>query len=68
MVDALSRAGMIGSWSPSRCLAAHVSSRLVLAQTLIDHLAQQIVLGPGQKLDLHDELGANPMHAAEHQG
>jgi len=59
---------MIGSWSPSRLVAAHVSRWLVVAQADIDHLAQQIVLGPGQKLDLHDELGANPMHAAEHQG
>jgi len=47
-----------------RHLAAHLSRGLVLAQTLIDHLAQQIVLGPGEKLHLRDELGPDPMNAA----
>jgi len=42
------------------------SRRLVLVQTLIDDLAQQFVLGPGEELDLCDELRADPMHAAQH--
>jgi hypothetical protein len=36
---------------------AHFGRRLVLAQNLVDDLAQQIVLGPGQKLDFGDQLG-----------
>jgi hypothetical protein len=51
-----------------RHLAPDLGRRLVLAQTLIDRLAKQIVLGPGEKLDLHNELGPHPMHAAENQG
>jgi hypothetical protein len=46
---------------------AHPGRRLVLAQTLVHDLAQQIVVGPGQKLDLGDHFGPHPMHAAEHQ-
>ena len=42
------------------------SRRLVLVQTLLDDLAQQFVLGPGEGLDLCDELRADPMHAAQH--
>ena len=38
-----------------------------LAQTVIDDLPQQIVVGPGQKLHFGDELGSHPMHAAEHE-
>jgi hypothetical protein len=34
-----------------RHLAAHLGRLLVLAQTLVHDLAQQIVVGPGQKLD-----------------
>jgi len=48
--------------------APHLGRRLVLAQSLIDDLAQQIVVGPGQKLDLGHQLRPHPMHAAEHQG
>jgi hypothetical protein len=44
---------------PVRHRAADLGRRLVLAQTLIDHLAQQIVIGPGQKLDLGDQLGGS---------
>ena len=45
-----------------RCYSdPHLGRRLVLAQPLIDHLAQQIVFGPGQKLDLGDQLGPYPM-------
>src|ERR1700722_785391 len=31
-------------------------------------LPKQIVVGPGQVLDLGDQLRPHPMHAAEHQG
>ena len=48
-----------------RQLTAHVGSRLVLAQSFIDHLAQQIVAGPGKIFHLDDQLGPDPMHAAE---
>jgi hypothetical protein len=50
-----------------RDLAPHFPRRLVLAQPLIDDLAQQVVLRPGEKFDLGDELGAHPMHPAENQ-
>jgi hypothetical protein len=46
---------------------AHVGRRLVLAQTFIDDLAQQIVAGPAEIFDFDDELGSHPMHAGEHQ-
>jgi hypothetical protein len=36
--------------------AAHLGRRLVFAESLIDDLAQQIVIGPSEKLDLGDEL------------
>jgi hypothetical protein len=35
---------------------AHLGSRLVLAQSLIDDLAQQIVACPGEIFDLDDEF------------
>src|SRR5271163_4266273 len=46
---------------------AHLTRRLVLAQTLVDDLTQQIVVGPGQIFHLGDDLGTHPMHPAEHQ-
>jgi hypothetical protein len=51
-----------------RYRTANLRGGLVLAQAFVDDLPQQIVLGPGKKLDLGDQLGADPMHAAEHQG
>src|ERR1700730_9676454 len=48
--------------SPDLC------GRFVLAQALVDHLAQQIVVGPGQEFDLDDQLGPSPMDAAQDQG
>ena len=39
---------------------AHLARQLVLAQTLIDHLPQEIVLRPGEKLHLRDESPAAP--------
>jgi len=48
-----------------RQFAAHVGRRLVLAQTFIDHLAQQIVAGPGEIFHLNHKLGHYPTHAAE---
>jgi hypothetical protein len=47
---------------------ARFGRRLILAQTFLDDLAQQIVIGPGQELDLGHQLGPHPMHAAEDQG
>ena len=44
-----------------RHLAAHFGGRLVLAQALIDDLAQQVVVGPGEILHFGDQLGAHPM-------
>jgi hypothetical protein len=38
----------------------HLPRRLVLAQPFIDHLPQQIVVGPGQELDLGDPARAAP--------
>jgi hypothetical protein len=43
---------------------AHLGRRLVFAQPLIDDLAQEIVVGPGQEFNLCDQLGFHPMHAA----
>ena len=51
----------------ARSRTLDVASRFVFAQSLIDHLAQQIVFGPGQKLDLGDEFRPHPMDAAENQ-
>ena len=48
-----------------RQFAAHVGRRLVLAQTFIDHLAQQIVAGPGEIFHFNHKLRPYPMHAAE---
>src|SRR5262245_47383723 len=47
-----------------RHLPPHVSRRLVLAQPFISNLSQEVVFGPGQKLDLGDQLRTYPMHAA----
>src|ERR1700730_12467016 len=47
---------------------AHLGRGLVLAQTLIDHLPQQVVVGPGEIFHLGDQLGPDPMHAAEDEG
>ena len=40
---------------------------LVLADTLVDDLTQQAILGAGQKLDLGDKLRSDPMHPREDQ-
>ena len=39
---------------------AHLRRRLVLAQALVDHLAQQIVVGPGEILHFGDQAQAAP--------
>ena len=44
-----------------RDVTPHLGRRLALAQPFIDGLAQEIVLGPGQKFDLGDQLGPHPM-------
>jgi hypothetical protein len=43
---------------------AHLTCRFILAQPFIDHLPEQIFFGPGQELDLGDQFGPHPMHAA----
>jgi hypothetical protein len=50
-----------------RHLPPHLGRRLILAQPLIDDLAQEIVFGPGQELDLGDQFAPHSMHAAENQ-
>jgi len=45
----------------------YLSRALVLPETLIDHLAKQVVVGPSQVFDFGHKLKANPMHAAEHE-
>ena len=50
-----------------RRTTAHLGRRLVLAQTFVDDLAQQVFIRPGQILDLGDQLRLDPMHAAEHE-
>jgi hypothetical protein len=45
--------------------AAGFRCQLVLAQALIDHLAQKVFAGPGEIFDFGDELGAHPLHAAQ---
>ena len=47
---------------------SHLGRRLILPQTFINDLPQQIVVGPGEVFDLGDELGPDPMHAVEQQG
>ena len=47
--------------------AADLGRRFVFAQTFIDDLAQQIVVGPGQVFDFGDEFRAHPMHAAQNE-
>jgi hypothetical protein len=39
----------------------YLGRRLILSQSLIDHLPQQIVVGPGEIFDLGDELGPHPL-------
>ena len=48
----------------TRHLPAHLGGGLVLAQSFMDHLPQQIVTGQGDILHLHDKFGPHPMHAA----
>jgi hypothetical protein len=52
----------------SRCRSANLGRRLVLTQTPVNDLPQQVVVvGPGEVLDLSDKFGPHPMHAAKHQ-
>lgn len=52
--------------SLSRRSSCHdIASILVFADTLKDDLAEQVLFGPGQIRDLHDDLGADPMNAGE---
>jgi hypothetical protein len=45
-------------------LAADLGGRLVVAQPLVDDLAQQIVVGPGQEFDLGDQFKLIPSGAS----
>ena len=56
-------------WTATAVGRANICSyrRLVLAQAFIDDLAQEIVFGPGQELDIDNKLGPDPMHAAENE-
>jgi hypothetical protein len=47
--------------------AAHFGRRLVFALTLIDDLPLEIIVGPGEELNLGDELRPYLMHPAQHQ-
>jgi hypothetical protein len=58
--------GIVGA-SHMRYRPPDLGRRLVLAQALIDHLAQQIVVVPGEILHFGDQLGPHPMHAAENE-
>jgi hypothetical protein len=44
---------------------ADLARIFVLAQTLINHLAKQVIVRPGQIFHLNHKLRLNPMHAAE---
>jgi hypothetical protein len=46
---------------------ADLGRGLVLAQSFVHNLAQQVLIGPSEKLDLGDEFGPDPMDAPEHQ-
>ena len=48
-------------------LAADLGGLLVFAQPLVDDLAQQVVVGPGQVFDFGDKIGPHPMHAAQNE-
>jgi hypothetical protein len=48
-----------------RYRAANLRRWLIFAQTLVDDSAQQIIVGPGEILDLRDQLGPHPVYAAE---
>jgi hypothetical protein len=50
-----------------RHVTPHVPRRLVLAQPFIDDLAQEIILRPGQELDLGDQLRPHPMDPRQNQ-
>jgi hypothetical protein len=43
----------------------YLCGRFVFALGLIGHLLQQVVLGPGQVGDLHDQLRPHPVHARQ---
>src|SRR2546423_14548035 len=48
-------AGAVDGGGRVRDRTTHFARRLVFAQALVDHLAQQVFGGPGQKRDLGDE-------------
>jgi hypothetical protein len=61
--------GLRGSGFRIRHVTPHLGRRLVLAQTFVNNLQQQIVVGPGEMIfDFGDQFGPHPMYTAEHQG
>ena len=46
---------------------AHVGRVLVLPHTLVDYLAEQVIIRPSQVFDLDDEFGTYPVHAAQNE-
>jgi hypothetical protein len=46
---------------------AHLNRIFILAKTLVDDLAEQVIVRPSQVLDLGYKLRANPVHAAQHE-
>jgi hypothetical protein len=62
-------AGRLNTVEPgfARYFATNVLGVFVFSQTLIDHLSQQVVVGPGQEFDLGYQLGPYPMHATQYQ-
>jgi hypothetical protein len=60
-------AGLLTTGLGVRNRTADLGSRLVLAQTDVNHLTEQVLIRPGQIFDLGHQLGPDPMHAAEHE-
>jgi hypothetical protein len=50
-----------------RYRSADFGRRHILAQTLVDHLTKQVIVGPCQVFNFGYKLRANPMHAAKHE-
>jgi hypothetical protein len=46
---------------------ADLGRGLILAQALIDHLAEQVFIRPREEFNLSHQLGPNPMHAANNE-
>jgi hypothetical protein len=62
---ATSRSVLAGTFSGYGNEPHHVPGRLVFTDAVEDHLAEQVVVSPGQVGDLDDHLRPDPMHAGE---